>query len=91
MARGKAKQDTSTSQEVRLCPFTLHWNGHSAWNKAPAPIADIDGLDCCAHLVAALLNNPSPCHQQPVQERLCPLCIEPLDATEQDFYPCPCG
>eukprot|EP00891_Asterochloris_glomerata_P007528 jgi/Astpho2/7528/fgenesh1_pg.00114_%23_108_t len=39
MARGKAKQDTSTSQE----------------------------------------------------ERLCPLCIEPLDATEQDFYPCPCG
>eukprot|EP01026_Neomeris_dumetosa_P074518 TRINITY_DN7755_c0_g3_i2.p1 TRINITY_DN7755_c0_g3~~TRINITY_DN7755_c0_g3_i2.p1 ORF type:complete len:639 (-),score=47.15 TRINITY_DN7755_c0_g3_i2:256-2172(-) len=23
--------------------------------------------------------------------QFCPLCIEPLDSTEQDFYPCPCG
>jgi len=21
----------------------------------------------------------------------CPLCIEPLDATDRDFWPCPCG
>ncbi len=21
----------------------------------------------------------------------CPLCIEPLDDTDRDFYPCPCG
>ena len=26
-----------------------------------------------------------------VQERTCPLCIEPLDATEQQFFPCACG
>eukprot|EP00884_Botryococcus_braunii_P007037 jgi/Botrbrau1/16334/Bobra.0066s0100.1 len=25
------------------------------------------------------------------EERVCPLCIEPLDETEQEFYPCSCG
>ncbi|KAK9822641.1 hypothetical protein WJX81_002505 [Elliptochloris bilobata] len=25
------------------------------------------------------------------EEKLCPLCIEPLDATEQQFLPCSCG
>ena len=24
-------------------------------------------------------------------EGLCPLCIEPLDPTEKEFFPCPCG
>ncbi|KAK9811881.1 hypothetical protein WJX72_011728 [[Myrmecia] bisecta] len=28
---------------------------------------------------------------QDEEEKFCPLCIEPLDSTEQQFYPCPCG
>ncbi|GAX78771.1 hypothetical protein CEUSTIGMA_g6208.t1 [Chlamydomonas eustigma] len=30
-------------------------------------------------------------HRQPDVKETCPLCIEELDDTDKDFYPCPCG
>lgn len=30
-------------------------------------------------------------HRRHEEEKVCPLCIEVLDATEKSFFPCPCG
>ena len=66
------------AETTKLIPWT--WDSVISWQSWPAgPCPSAHEGSLHAEYYALM------------QERTCPLCIEPLDATEQLFFPCACG
>ena len=68
-------------RQALLCYRRASAPASSLRSSIPALAGDICGTWLCGSLLG-------PCVQA---NGYCPLCIEALDETEQNFFPCPCG